>query len=224
MFQQINLYEPIFREQPKLFSAKTICGGLGFVTAGLLAIALFSWWRVVVLDRLVRTVQSQQAAQTKFVERGNSIANLGESAQSVERRLTALAVDLERHRQALRYLRGGERGSEAGGPTGNRGFSGRMAALAHQQLDGLWVTGATFTADTGRFELTGSANSAALVPIYLGRLAGEAALAGIPLQSIEIRQPKKPLAGEIEFSVSSATQLASREPASTTTLTARSTP
>jgi len=220
MFQQINLYEPIFREEPKLLSAKTICGGLGFVAAGLLAIALFSWWRVAVLDRLVRTVQSQQAAQTKFVERGNSIANLGESAQSVERRLTTLGMDLERRRQALRYLRG-ERGSET---AGNRGFSGRMAALAHQQLDGLWVTGATFTADTGRFELTGNANSAALVPIYLGRLAGEAALAGIPLQSIEIRQPKKPVAGEIEFSVSSATQLASKEPASTATLTARSPP
>jgi len=220
MFQQINLYEPILREEPKLFSARTICGGLGLVTAGLIAIALFSWWRVVILDRLLRTAQSQEAVQTKFDERGDSIVNLGESAQSVEARLTALTIDLERRRQALHYLRGGE----AGGPTGNRGFSGRMAALARQQLDGLWVTGATFTADTGRFELTGNATSAALVPIYLQRLAGEAALAGIPLQSIEIRQPKKPAPGQVEFTVSSATQPASKDPATPPVLTARSSP
>jgi hypothetical protein len=98
-----------------------------------------------------------------------------------------------------------------------------MAALARQQLDGLWVTGAIFTADTGRFELTGSALRAALVPIYLERLAGEAALAGIPLESLEIRQPKQPVRGEIEFTVSSATQPASKDPA-TAALTPRSTP
>lgn len=219
MFQQINLYEPILREEPKLFSAKTICGGLGLVTAGLIAIALFSWWRVVVLERLLRTVQSQEAAQTKFLERGNSIPDLGESPQSVEARLTTLTIDLERRRQTLHYLRG-----EADGPTGNRGFSGRMAALARQQLNGLWVTGATFTADTGRFDLTGNATSAALVPIYLERLAGEAALAGIPLQSIEIRQPQKPAPGEIEFTVSSETSPESKDLAATVALTARSSP
>jgi hypothetical protein len=224
MFQQINLYEPIFREEPKLFSASAICGGLGFVAAGLVAIALFSWWRVSALERLLRTVQSQEAAQTKFIEHGNSIVNLGESPQSVEARLTALNVDLERRRQALRYLRGGERGGEAGRPDGNSGFSGRMAALAREQLDGLWVTGALFTADTGRFELSGSAQSAALVPVYLARLAGEQALAGIPLQSIEIRQPKKPVAGEIEFTVSSATSIESKGPAPAPVLTARSSP
>jgi hypothetical protein len=220
MFQQINLYEPIFREEPKLFSAKTICGGLGLVAVGLIAISLFSWWRVIVLDRLLRTVHSQEAAQARFVEHGNSIADLGESPQSAEARLTALTIDLERRHQALHYLRG----SEAGGPTGNHGFSGRMAALARQQLNGLWVTGAIFTAETGRFELTGNATSAALVPIYLERLAGEAALAGIPLQSIEIRQPKKPVPGEVEFTVSSATSPEPKDPAAPAAPTARSTP
>jgi hypothetical protein len=169
-------------------------------------------------------VQSQEAAQTKFVEHGNSLVNLGESPQSVEARLTALTFDLERRRQALRYLRGGERRDVAAVPTENRGFSGRMAALARQQLDGLWVTGATFIGDTGRFELTGNAKSAALVPVYLKRLASEAALAGIPLQSMEIRQPKQPAQGEIEFTVSSATSPESKEPVATAALTARSTP
>jgi hypothetical protein len=211
MFQQINLYEPIFRQEHKLFSAKTICGGLGIVAAGLVAIAMFSSWRVILLDRLLHTVQSQEAAQKKLIEHADSVVSLGESPQAIETRLKSIAIDLERRQQALRYLRGDEADghtgpdSGAGSPgKGNRGFSGRMAALARQQLDGLWVTGATFTANSGRFELSGSAMSAELVPIYLGRLTSEAALAGIPLQSIEIRQPKKAGRGEIEFTVSSA--------------------
>jgi hypothetical protein len=211
MFQQINLYEPIFREEHKLFSANAICSGLGIVAAGLVAIALFSSWRVVLLDRLLHSVQSQEAARKKFIEHANSIVSLGESPQSVETRLKAITIDLERRQQALRYLRGGEAdvptvpgGGAGGAGKGNRGFSGRMAALARQQVDGLWVTGATFTADSGRFDLAWSATSAELVPIYLGRLTSEAALAGIPLQSIEIRQPKKPARGEIEFTISSA--------------------
>jgi hypothetical protein len=159
----------------------------------------------------LHTVQSQEAAQKKLIEHADSVVSLGESPQAIETRLKSIAIDLERRQQALRYLRGGDAGGPAGtgggagSPgRGNRGFSGRMAALARQQLDGLWVTGATFTANSGRFELSGSATSAELVPIYLGRLTSEAALAGIPLQSIEIRQPKKPAGGEIEFTVSSA--------------------
>jgi hypothetical protein len=227
MLQQINLYEPIFREEHKLFSANTICGGLGIVAAGLLAIALFSWWRLILLDRLTHSVQSQVAAQKRFIEHANSLVDLGESPQTIEIRLKSITIDLERRRQALRYLIGGEAGgraapSEAVGAAdnGNRGFAGRMAALARQQLDGLWLTGATFTADSGRFELTGSATGAELVPIYLGRLASEAALAGIPLQSIEIRQPKNPTRGEIEFAVSSATSAESKDSALTLTSTA----
>jgi hypothetical protein len=210
MFQQINLYEPIFREEHKLFSAKTICVGLGVVAAGLVAIALFSSWQVILLDRLLHTVHAQEAAQSALIEHANSMVNLGESPQAIETRLKSIAIDLERRQQALRYLRGGVAdgptgpGGGAGGPGRNHGFSGRMAALARQQLDGLWVTGTNFTANYSRFELSGSAMSAELVPIYLGRLTSEAALAGIPLQSIEIRQPKKAGRGEIEFTVSSA--------------------
>jgi hypothetical protein len=207
MFQQINLYEPIFRKEPKLFSANAICGGVGIVAAGLIAIALFSWWRAALLERLLRTVQSQESAQKNFIDHTAAIVSLGESPQSIETRLQAMAIDLERRRQALRYLRGAEAGDAApqGGGSrvagrGNRGFSGYMAALARQQLDGLWVTAATFTADSSGFELAGSAMSADLVPIYLGRLSGEAALAGIPLQSIEIRRPKGP-AKQIDFTV-----------------------
>jgi hypothetical protein len=92
-----------------------------------------------------------------------------------------------------------------------RGFAGRLAALARQQLDGLWLTGVTFTADAGDLTLSGGATRAELVPTYLERLANEAALAGTQLQSIEIRRPKTPVHGEIEFLVSSSAAYESKD-------------
>jgi hypothetical protein len=93
------------------------------------------------------------------------------------------------------------------GVPAHRGFVGRMTALARQQVDGLWLTGATFVSGSGGLELTGGAVSADLVPIYLERLAAEPAIAGTKLQSIEIRQPKKPIGAQIEFTVSTGTSV-----------------
>jgi hypothetical protein len=207
MLQQVNLYEPIFREDHKLFSATTICVGLGIVAAGLIAITLFSWWRVQALDRQLRAVHVQEAEQKKFIAQANAIVDEAGSHQTMEIHLQAMAVDLARRQQALRYLRGGDGGS-SGPILANRGFVGRMTALAHQQLDGLWLTGATFVSGSDSFQLTGGALNADLVPIYLARLMNEPAIAGTKLQSIEIRQPKKPIGSQIEFSVSSSTSTA----------------
>jgi hypothetical protein len=205
MLQQVNLYEPIFREDHKLFSATAICVGLGIVAVGLMAITLFSLWRVHGLDRQLRAVHAQQAEQKKFMAQANAIVDQAGSHETMEIHLQAMVADLARRQQALRYLRGGD-AVGAGGPVlVNRGFVGLMTALARQQLDGLWLTGATFVSGSGSFELTGGAISADLVPIYLARLMNEPAISGTKLQSIEIRQPKKPIGSQIEFTVSSST-------------------
>ena len=202
MFQRVNLYQPIFREEHKLFSAATIGAALGVVAAGLVAIAVFSGWRLAGLDRQVAAVQAQEAAKAVLVARANSLIDGGESPQSFESRLQGMALELQRRQQALRYLRGG---AAAGGA--HRGFAGRLAALAHQQLEGLWLTGVILTADARDLTLSGGATRAELVPAYLGRLANETAFAGTKLQSIEIRRPPQPLHGQIGFTVSSASEL-----------------
>lgn len=233
MFQQVNLYEPIFREEPKLFSAATICAALGIVAAALLTIATFSAWRLAGLERQLAAVRAQEAAQQKLIARTDAFIDQGESQPRMEARLNAMAQSLERRQLALRYVRGGggadgvgtAGGADAAGGTdavtggavavggdaakraasaAHHGFAERLTALARQQLDGLWLTGVIFTANAGDLVLSGGATSAALVPAYLGRLANEPALAGTRLQSIEIREPQKPVRGEIEFRVSSA--------------------
>ena len=201
MFQQINLYQPIFREEQKLFSATTICASVAIVAAGLLSLALYSGWQVYKLERELASLQSQGRLRSSLDSASERLFGQGGDEKALEGRVQALAVDLDRRQQALRYLTSGEAAL-------NRGFAARLEALAHQQLDGLWLTGASFTAESGRLTLAGSAVSADLVPRYLARLANEPALSGAKLDSLEIRQPKSPEQGHIDFRVSSSTDAA----------------
>lgn len=197
MFQQINLYQPIFREEQKLFSATTICASLTVVALGLMGLALYSGWQVYRLERELAALQNQSRVRSNLDSASERLFGQGSDEKALSDRVQALAVDLDRRQQALRYLTSGEAAL-------NRGFAARLEALARQQLDGLWLTGASFTAETGRLTLAGSAVSADLVPRYLARLANEPALSGVKFDSLEIRQPKSPEQGHIDFRVSSS--------------------
>jgi hypothetical protein len=201
MYQEINLYQPIFRQEQKLFSAGAILAALGVFLVGMVALAGVVSWRVAGLERQLKELESREKSQERMLAGTDSLATLGVGRKSAEERLKTLALELERRQQALRYLRG------AGGHVG---FAARMEALAHQQIDGLWITGATFVADSGGFALSGTAVSAELVPMFLSRLAMEPALAGTKLDDFEIRQPAKAEHGELDFSVSSTMPVAAK--------------
>ena len=224
MLQQVNLYEPILRDDQKLFSATAICLGLGAVAAALVAISAFSEWRTRSLDQQLLALRAQESTQKKLAAEANAIVDLAESRDTIESHLKAMAIDLSRRQQALRYLSGGALTGAGDGVLAHRGFVGRMTALARQQIDGLWLTGATFASGSGGLELTGGAVSADLVPIYLERLAGEPAIAGTKLQSIEIRQPKKPSGTQIEFTVSTAASADAKDDPSAQAGTAKRSP
>ena len=196
MYQQVNLYQPIFREQDKLFSVSRMAVGLGAFACGLVLLTGFAWWRTYSLEGLLAEIKAQEIAHQNLVDRVTMLMDQGETKPQIERRLATMALELDRRRQALRYLHSDEMGVRSG-------FADRMEALAREQVEGLWLRGALFTGDSGRLTLTGRTTNAELVTIYLARLATEPALAGTKLERMEIRQPATSHAGELEFTVSS---------------------
>lgn len=212
MFQQVNLYQPIFREEQKLFSATTIGAGLGIIAAGLVLIALYSSWQIALLTRQLHAIEAQDQVHAKLVEASNALFANGETEKALTNRVNLLALELDRRQQALRYLGSGDVAAHGG-------FATRMEALAREQIDGLWLKGAIFTAESGRFALTGSALNAELVPLYLARLAHEPSLAGAKLDSLEIRQPsgaekagEKSQQAHVDFVVSSSARQPGQDP------------
>ena len=62
MSQQVNLYQPILRSQPKVFSALTILQFGGLLLLGLSLIYGYARWQDAKLSRDVTSLQAQQDA------------------------------------------------------------------------------------------------------------------------------------------------------------------
>jgi Tfp pilus assembly protein PilN len=177
MYQQINLYQPIFRKQRQIFSAKTMAQALGVVAAALLGIYGYGVAKVGTLEAEVVQLEGRERALTTQLMRidpalgGNRRAEL----EAELARLNATLVDQQRLIDVLREQ-----------PLGNAGFSAYLAALARRRTPELWLTELAINGGTGAIELAGRSLAPERVPEYMQRLGLEAALAGQTFDRFEI--------------------------------------
>ena len=181
MSQQINLFNPIFLQQKKIFAARTMAQALGLVACGALAIAGTAWYSVnqvrrEAVDLTLQTARQQArllSATTEFVPRKAS-AGLALEAGDAETQLAAL-------RRVAQIVQGGELGN-------THGYAEHFRALGRQHQEGLWLTGVTVGTGTD-MSLQGRALDATLVPAYIARLMREPALQGKAFGNLQIGQP-----------------------------------
>jgi hypothetical protein len=211
MHQQINLYQPIFREERKLFSLKTVALSLGIV-----AIALMAMWGVGVsnvngLAEAVAQFKQQLTAQERMAQAAGLMIDAQGNPADAQARVRALSAQLAERTHALNLLRSGA----AGEP---KGFAPRMQALARQHTEGVWLDQLFFSAGPGGMMLRGRSVQPDLVPKYLQTLTSEPELSGARFDQVIIdrrptHEPKRDVRkGEAEtqsatvrFSISSST-------------------
>lgn len=186
MSQQINLFNPIFLQQKKIFAARTMAQSLGLLAGGALLIAGAAWHSVGKLRQEAAEVTLQAAKkQARLVSATSEFAPRKASAG-----LTTEAVDAETQLAALRrvaqIIQGGDLGN-------TRGYAEDFRALGRQHQDGLWLTavGIGMQAD---MSLQGRALHATLVPGYIARLTREPVLRGKAFGNLQISQPVAPAA------------------------------
>jgi hypothetical protein len=180
--QQINLFNPIFLKQKKVFSAATMAPALGVLLAGALTVALYARQNVGALEheaglgraRLAQGEQRLAKARAEFAPRQKSTQLETELVQG-EARLKAL-------RDVTGVIERGELGNTSG-------YAEYFKALARQNLGGVWLTGVSVGAAGNEVGVQGRALDPALVPAYLGRLAHEQVMRGKGFGSLRISQP-----------------------------------
>jgi Tfp pilus assembly protein PilN len=199
MYQQINLYQPIFRKQRQIFSALTMLQGVGVVAAALLGIYWYGVWQVAGLEAEVVLLEGREKAFAAQLGRIDPSLNANRRAEleSELKRLNATLVDQQR---LIDVLRDQPLGSTAG-------FSGYLAALGRQRTPELWLTEFAINGGTGALELAGRSVRPELVPEYLQRLGREAALAGQRFDRLELRDDAQ--SGETVFRATSRAAAAS---------------
>ncbi len=183
MRQEINLYQPIFRKQKKVFSSIALLQASGAVLLGLVLVYGYGHWRVQVLDGELAGLQEQRAAASRRLD--NLSRQLPEQKKSVmlEAEVRRLVRDLQLRAQVEELLTSGAYGNR-------RGFSGHLAGLARQRVDGLWLKNLEISEASQDVGLAGSALHPELVPRYVQRFSEEPALAGMRFQTLRMERPE----------------------------------
>jgi len=189
MYQQINLYQPVFRQQQKIFSAVTLLQILAAVIMLLLGIYGHARWQLAGLERTASVLELQY--QQLEVRLGTlegaapSPAHVSQEAEIAQLQRTIL----ERQELLGRF----DQLSVGSSPA----FGQFFEALARQLLPGLWLTGVRLTQD-GETELRGATLNPKLVPRYLQQLPNQPRFRSLSQGFVHLARPA-PDSAEIEF-------------------------
>ncbi len=201
MNQQVNLYQPIFRENKPLFSAKAIAAGLAITFLGLSAVYGYAWWQTERLAAEVASLVAQRdAAQARLTSLAQKLPKR-EQSKILQRRIAQLGQVLTTKRQTVDSLK--QRLKQT-----SHGFSAYLEGLARQTMDGLWVTGLKIADGGMTLTLTGRALDPELVPELVTRLSREPAFTGLSFNALNIRRDPDAAAG-VAFEL--RTHIAERE-------------
>lgn len=200
MSRQINLYQPIFRTQVKVFSAVTIVQIAGVFVVGLAAIYGFARWQVSALERQVADLEQRRDTAIVQLQGLPSAAAPAQRSRLLEDQLRDARSE---HAQRTRMLHA--LGTRSFGNT--LGFSAHLSGLARQRIDGLWLT--RVAVREGAIELDGATEAAELLPRYLTRLGREATFSGTEFARYELKRGDE--AGDpIRFSLSTDAAVGTR--------------
>jgi hypothetical protein len=184
MEQEVNLYQPILRAEKHLFSARAIGIGLVLLMACLATLGGFGAWRTTRVERSIAQLEQRQTSQLAMVEREGASLQPGRSVEELDSQAKELSAQIAARQRALDIVRQG-----AGSPA--TGFAARLEALAHRQIDGLWLRDIVVGSSDGRLALRGDAVDPKLVPTYLSAIAQEHAMAGVRFDKLSMRRAKQ---------------------------------
>jgi len=186
--QQINLFNPIFLKQKKIFAALHMVEALGVILAGALALDWYAGQRVDDLERNANAGKAVLAAREQMLVRANAQFAPRPKNPALELELTDAQAQLKALHDVDSVLRGGALGNTAG-------YAEYFRAFSRQDVAGLWLTGVSINGAGNDIGLQGRAMQPTMIPNYIARLTGERVMRGKTFASLNIARPEaQPLA------------------------------
>ncbi|WP_395407841.1 hypothetical protein ACHMW6_14765 [Pseudoduganella sp. UC29_106] len=179
MSQQINLFNPIFLKQKKVFTAGHIAQVLGVIAFGALAIAAYGAYSVGQLENQVAAAQAHVTSREAALVKVKAEFAPREKSKFLQDEAVRLQAELVSMREAEGVLKGGDLGNTSG-------YAEYFRAFARQNVPGLWLTGLDIVGAGKEINVRGKALQAGLVPGYIGRLTQEPVLRGKTFGSLQI--------------------------------------
>ncbi len=179
MHQQINLFQPVFRKQLKVFSATTLAQIAAAVLALLVAILGHVRWTLAGMEQSAAELQQQHDHIRRQI--GSLEAALQTpDTEELDTEIAKLTVDIDQRNTLLLQF-------EQLAVQRRSGFADQFRALAEQHVPGLWLDGVTVNGQ-GQIEIRGITLDATLVPAYLQHLHKQADLSATPFETVSMER------------------------------------
>jgi cell division protein FtsB len=190
MYQQINLYQPVFRRQHKIFSAVTLLQILAVIAVLLLALYGHAQWTLGNLQHTATSLEAQFRQLEAKLTALEAASQVSSATDSMNNELNRLRRRIAGRQQLLDRF---DRFTLKSGP----GFGDIFEALALHTLPGLWLTGVQLT-QAGDTELRGTTLDPELVPRYLQQLPDHPRFRSLQQGSVHLAR-HEPENREVEF-------------------------
>ena len=177
MHQQINLYQPVFRKQHKVFSSLTLLQISAAVLLLLSVIVVHTQWTLSSMETTARDLEQQRqelASRMGILEDANRTPD----THSIDGEIEALNRSIDQRHYLLEQF-------DQLVIQHRDGFAAQFKALANLRLPGLWLEGVTVNGDQ-RMELRGITLDPKLVPIYLQELDKHGELPGAAFETVSM--------------------------------------
>lgn len=182
MSQQINLFNPIFLKQKKVFGAVPMLESLALILVGTVALTWYASHKVGQLERAAAGGKTVLAGRETMLNK--AVAQFAPRPKSPQ-----IAADIAATEARLASLHEVE-GVLRSGALGDRtGYAEYFRAFARQNVNGLWLTGLTIDGAGNGIGLQGKAMQPTLIPSYIARLTSEKVLRGRTFASLQIARP-----------------------------------
>jgi len=188
MSQQINLFNPAFLKQRRVFSLLTMLQCMGLILIFAVLVYVYALYQVSGLNAL--SVQSRERlnkAQSRLLEDTASYSPQ-QVNQQLKDELQQWRKKLEESEQLVERLRSGSVGNASG-------FSEYLRAFSRQVVPGLWLTSFKVTGDAANIRLSGGVTDPALVPVYIQKLGNESVMQGKSFANLQMQTPKTDVKG-----------------------------
>jgi hypothetical protein len=179
MHQQINLFQPVFRKQRKVFSATTLAQIAAAVLVLLIAILGHVRWTLAGMGRSAEALQ-QQHDHIRQQIRSLEAAYQTPDTEALDSEIEQLMTDIYQRNSLLVQF-------DQLVIQHRSGFAGQFRALAEQHVPGLWLDGVTVNGN-GQIEIRGISLDAKLVPVYLQKLQKQQDLSATPFETVSMNR------------------------------------
>jgi len=180
--QQINLFNPIFLKQRKIFAASTMAQSLGVIVLACVLLSVYASWQVQAREK--QTAESAAQVSKLKARLDNAAIQFAphQADQSLANQLQKTEDDVNSLQRVTNELNGGGFGD-------TKGYSLYFSSFSRQIVDGLWLTGVDINGAGQQIGLRGRALRADLVPEYLKRLGRESEMKSKTFATLDMKVP-----------------------------------